>query len=343
MAGKAGGYAIQGRAAAFVPWIGGSYSNVVGLPLTETLALLRGAGFRRDGARVKGPLVVLARLPHGGTAAARLVDGRLDDLLLDPPPDDASPRPGAIHRARLERPMKGLGGAIVALGDGRTGFLRETRGLAPGAPLLVQVATWAEEAKAAPVTRRLLLKARLAILTPGAPGRNLGRAIAPEARPGSRRSPPGRWRTRRPTLGLILRSAAADAPDPEILAEIAALRATWDRLAAATAGPPACLLPAATAAEEARRDWPDPGPGALVEAPDGLRPPRRLGGHRRPPLPARPLAGGAHSPSSPPAPSSPSTSTPAATSPPPPRSRPTSPPPASCRASSACAASAARS
>jgi septum formation protein len=39
--GKAGGYAIQGRAAAFVPWIGGSHSNVVGLPLFETLALLR--------------------------------------------------------------------------------------------------------------------------------------------------------------------------------------------------------------------------------------------------------------------------------------------------------------
>jgi septum formation protein len=42
--GKAGGYAIQGRAAAFVPWIGGSYTNVVGLPLTETLGLLHGAG-----------------------------------------------------------------------------------------------------------------------------------------------------------------------------------------------------------------------------------------------------------------------------------------------------------
>lgn len=38
--GKAGGYAIQGRGAAFVPWINGSYSNVVGLPLTETLSLL---------------------------------------------------------------------------------------------------------------------------------------------------------------------------------------------------------------------------------------------------------------------------------------------------------------
>ncbi len=44
--GKAGGYAIQGRAAAFVPEIQGSYPNVVGLPLVETLALLRGLGWR---------------------------------------------------------------------------------------------------------------------------------------------------------------------------------------------------------------------------------------------------------------------------------------------------------
>jgi septum formation protein len=43
--GKAGGYAIQGRAAAFVPWIGGSYSNVVGLPLAETAQLLGGFGY----------------------------------------------------------------------------------------------------------------------------------------------------------------------------------------------------------------------------------------------------------------------------------------------------------
>jgi len=42
--GKAGGYAIQGEAARFVRHLGGSYSNVVGLPLYETAALLRGAG-----------------------------------------------------------------------------------------------------------------------------------------------------------------------------------------------------------------------------------------------------------------------------------------------------------
>ncbi len=43
--GKAGGYAIQGWAEAFIPWIGGSYSNVVGLPLSETAGLLRGFGY----------------------------------------------------------------------------------------------------------------------------------------------------------------------------------------------------------------------------------------------------------------------------------------------------------
>lgn len=39
--GKAGAYAIQGKAASFIPFISGSHSNVVGLPLCETAALLR--------------------------------------------------------------------------------------------------------------------------------------------------------------------------------------------------------------------------------------------------------------------------------------------------------------
>ncbi len=43
--GKAGGYGIQGMAAAFIPWISGSYSAVVGLPLAETVGSLSGAGY----------------------------------------------------------------------------------------------------------------------------------------------------------------------------------------------------------------------------------------------------------------------------------------------------------
>lgn len=43
--GKAGGYAIQGNAEGLIAWISGSHSGVVGLPLFETRALLKSAGF----------------------------------------------------------------------------------------------------------------------------------------------------------------------------------------------------------------------------------------------------------------------------------------------------------
>ncbi len=43
--GKAGGYAIQGRAEALIDWMAGSHSGVVGLPLYETRTLLRSAGY----------------------------------------------------------------------------------------------------------------------------------------------------------------------------------------------------------------------------------------------------------------------------------------------------------
>ncbi|MBX7146419.1 MAG: Maf family protein [Alphaproteobacteria bacterium] len=42
---KAGGYAIQGRAALYISWIEGSYSNIVGLPLSETYNLLKNHGY----------------------------------------------------------------------------------------------------------------------------------------------------------------------------------------------------------------------------------------------------------------------------------------------------------
>lgn len=43
--GKAGGYGIQGAAGAFIPWISGSFTGIVGLPLAETAALLQAAGW----------------------------------------------------------------------------------------------------------------------------------------------------------------------------------------------------------------------------------------------------------------------------------------------------------
>ena len=46
--GKAGGYAIQGRAEALIDWMAGSHSAVIGLPLYETRALLRASGYPLD-------------------------------------------------------------------------------------------------------------------------------------------------------------------------------------------------------------------------------------------------------------------------------------------------------
>ncbi len=47
--GKAGGYGIQGPAGALIPWISGSFTGIVGLPLAETAGLLTAAGYRRGG------------------------------------------------------------------------------------------------------------------------------------------------------------------------------------------------------------------------------------------------------------------------------------------------------
>lgn len=43
--GKAGGYGIQGAAGAFIPWVSGSYTGIMGLPVAETATLLTAAGY----------------------------------------------------------------------------------------------------------------------------------------------------------------------------------------------------------------------------------------------------------------------------------------------------------
>ena len=67
---------------------------------------------------MKGRQILLEPLPKGGHAAALVVDGRLEDLLLDPDPADPTPRAEAIFRAVPARPMKGMGGVMVDLGGG---------------------------------------------------------------------------------------------------------------------------------------------------------------------------------------------------------------------------------
>lgn len=229
---------------------------------------------------MKGRQIVLDRL-EGREAAALLEDGVLQDLLVAPP--DHRPLPGAIYRALVDRPAKGQGAAFLRLTDGITGFMRHAKGLRQGTPRLVQVTGFAEARKAVPLSDRLLFKGRFAIVTPDAQGVNVSRRIRDEETRVVLRDVaaavglPDR-------LGLILRSAAAEADGDAVAAEIAALGEVAAALLSDVAGEAELLLDGPGPHDLALRDWLSADtvllnePGAfgrldILEAIDALRQP----------------------------------------------------------------------
>ncbi len=213
--------------------------------------------------------VVALDMIGGREAAALIVDGRLEELIVDPGPD-AGFRPGAILRGQADRLVKGQGGIFVRLPEGRTGFLRDIGGIAPGRPVLVQIAGAAEPGKAHPLTSRILFKSRHAIVTPGAPGLNISRrirddaararltALAAAAMAGAEAAIPG--------AGLILRSVAEWADDAEVADDIRAMRTLAGQVLADADGAPELLVEAPGPHEEAWRDWGDPAPDEVDDA-----------------------------------------------------------------------------
>lgn len=199
---------------------------------------------------MKGRTIVLDHL-NGVEAAALLVDGQLQDLLVD----SDLPRPGTLYRAIAERPMKGQGGMFLRSPDGAC-YLRQIKGLSPGQALLVQVTGYAEAGKAIPVTNRILFKSRFAIVTPDAPGINISRGIrdeeirvtlmeiAHEAMSGD--------------AGLILRSCCADADPDEIAEDIRAMAALAAQVMADATGDAETLVEGDGPHALAWRDWTDP-------------------------------------------------------------------------------------
>ncbi len=225
---------------------------------------------------MKGSLIVLGEVA-GLEAAARLVDGRLEDLLIDPSAALTYP-PGAILRGMIDRPVKGQGGVFVRLPEGN-GFLRETGGLAPGQAVIVQVAGVAEPGKAVPLSLRVLFKSRLVIVTPGAPGLNVSRSLRdPELR--DRLSGLAAQVMGAAPHGVILRSACEGAELDAIAADLTEQRDLAAAVMADLSGGPELLLDAPGPQDEAWRDWPeadslDDAPGAfdrhgLPEAIDAL-------------------------------------------------------------------------
>lgn len=204
---------------------------------------------------MKGSVIALDQF-RGREAAALMVDGQLEDFLItesDPLP------PETICRGKLGRPVKGMGGAFVDLPGGARGFLRQTKGLRPGANVLVQIGGSSEPGKALPLSTRLLFKSRYAIVTPDAPGLNISRSIEDEEiRADLAALAQDGMQGAAQDLGLILRSACESATDKEIAEDIARMRALAEAVLQDIEGKPEILLDAPAPHLAAWRDWPAP-------------------------------------------------------------------------------------
>ena len=203
---------------------------------------------------MKGSLIAFDQI-NGRAAAARMVDGRLDDLLFDPPEERI--RPGAIYRARATRPMKGQGGMMLETPDGPL-YLRGAKGVAPGQNLLVQVSSFAEEGKAPPCNTNLVIKSRYCLVTPGKQGYNLSKSIRDEERRVELHELLDQV-DRHDGVGLILRTSSAEGDDDAVFDDIEAtldlaLKIGGEGLSAA----PEMLLDGPSAQDIAWRDWPAP-------------------------------------------------------------------------------------
>ncbi len=202
---------------------------------------------------MKGRMIVLDHVA-GREAAALLVDGVLQDLLID---DDGAPRPGAIYRAICDRPLKGQGGMMLKLPDGESAFLRQVKGLAPGQPILVQVTGYADDGKAVPVTDRVLFKSRYAIVTPGKPGINVSRSIKDED-VRDRVLACAHETGVSDGFGLILRSSCEEGTNEEIIEDIAAMDALASAIMADVEGVAEALTDGDGPHSLAWREWVEP-------------------------------------------------------------------------------------
>ncbi|MEM9580129.1 MAG: ribonuclease E/G [Pseudomonadota bacterium] len=200
---------------------------------------------------MKGRTICLDHI-EGREAAALMVDGQLEDLLVAA---DA-PAPGTVYRCVADRPVKGQGGMFVKTPDGM-GFLRGVKGMAPGDTLLVQVTGYAEPGKAIPVTHRLLFKSRYVIVTPGAPGLNISRAIRDEDRREEILAVVHATVADIPH-GIILRSSCAEAEDAEIADDLLTMLHLAQRVIGDESKSAAILAEGDGPHVLAWRDWADP-------------------------------------------------------------------------------------
>jgi len=200
----------------------------------------------------------LIEVSPGETRAATM-DGRLVEFQIDR--KDRPSLIGGVYRGRVTRVEGGVGGAFVAIGMAREGFLRHGKGLHEGQAMTVQVIRDADGAKGPALSARIALSGRYVGWTPSRPGI----VYSPRLGGGRRRA---ELKELAPGLvsdgeGVVILAAAARVEDDAVARDIRRLRQEWaalDRAAKDAAAPAALIEPPSLIARILR----DGGDGVVV-------------------------------------------------------------------------------
>ena len=217
---------------------------------------------------MKGRVIAIDRMPDGREAAAVVVDGRLEDIVIAAP-DGGPVATGDVGTAKVTRRVKGA--AFCELAGGGEGYLREAGKAREGERLLVQTASLPEPGKAVTLTTRVLFKGPRLILTPGAPGVNVSRKIGNDKVRDALSGAVGKalkgLKLAEPP-GVIVRTSARHADEDALAAELRTLADLWAERTARLSDD--ALTPLSGSGPEATilRDWLSPRPDAILAPAD---------------------------------------------------------------------------
>ena len=209
---------------------------------------------------MKGRVLLIAQDDNDRSHAALLIDGKIEDLLIDPPASSWLPAPGDMLMAIIDRPAPGQGAMFARWRDGDlTLYVKSLQGLGPGDAVLVQVTAYPESGKAVPCTDRAIFKGRNVIFTPSVTGINVSRKIKnPDERARLKTSLKGI----RETGGFILRSASFGVADDELQFEATTLVDWFSSVSSGNFGQMRGVF--FTPAMIAEREWTDPQPDEIL-------------------------------------------------------------------------------
>ena len=219
---------------------------------------------------MNGRVIVLGTPKGHGMMAALMVDGELEDLVIDPKNPATHPMVGDVIAARITRKLPNKGGAFADLGDGLDGFLRDARDVTSGERTLLQVTSLPEPGKAVTVSPRVLFKGPNLILTPGTPGVNVSRQI--KDMEDRERLTTGAEAAMEALgidwAGLIVRTSATEAEGDILQSELGELAKQAERAEAARTSAETWRDPLGSAMHVWQRDWISPPVDQILCTPD---------------------------------------------------------------------------